>query len=284
MKPKESLRYLIVSYFPNQLTSKRKVSYFKIIGLIGSIFQERQRIIQVEDFAFKDGNIIWKICCTDGIVYIPTLARLSRFIWGIDYALNRLATQYGSTDEDIDSASYIVDGGANIGEYAWWAMKKGAAGAILIEPDKKNLACARLNLRKYEHKIEYLETALSKISGVSKFYFSKDSANSSMYINDSLKENPEIEMVKTITLDQVFSTYLKGFKYILKLDAEGHEPEVIQGGRQFFKHASMFSIDVSAERNLESTQRQVEELFFNFKVPIKVIATENSRIIIRRSL
>lgn len=284
MKLKKLLRYLIVSFFPNHLTSKRRVSYFKIIGLIGSIFQKRERIIQVEDFALKDGTILWKICCTDGIVYIPTLARLSRFIWGIDYALNRLATQYCSTGEDIEGTSYIVDGGANIGEYAWWAMKKGAAGAILIDPDKKNLACARLNLREYEDKMEFLETALSRVSGVSKFYFSRDSANSSMYINDNLKENPEIEMVNTITLDQVFSTYLKGCKYILKLDAEGHEPEVIQGGRQFFKYASMFSIDVSAERNLESTQRQVEELFFDYKMPIKVIATQNSRIIIRKSL
>ena len=283
MKPKKSISFFIVSHIPNQLTSQRRVSYFKFLGLFGFIFLKRGRIIQVEDFACQDGNKIWKICCTDGIAYIPTLSRLSRFIWGVDYALNRLAAQYDSTDADIDSATYIVDGGANIGEYSWWAMNKGAAGAILIDPDKKNLTCARLNLGEYEDKMEFLETALSEISGVAEFYFSKDSANSSMYINDTLKESPEIKEVKTITLDQIFFTYLRGRKFILKLDAEGHEPEVIKGGRHFFKHASMFSIDVSAERNLKSTQREVEEFFFDLKVPLKVIVTQNSRIIARKS-
>lgn len=280
----ENFRYFIVSYLPRKLSIESQVFYYKFIGILGYLLRRNHRIISLEEISIQNLGLLWRVNCTDGSIYIPNTTRISRFIWGIDHALNRLSAQYSSKSEDIMENTIVVDGGANIGEFSYWALRNGAAGAIVIDPDDKNIYCARLNLERYEQKVTYLNRALSDSEGVSQFYFSQDSANSSMYGNSSKDEIQEIRNIETTTLDNIFVNCLRNREYILKLDAEGHEPEVVKGAYQFLLHCDRYFIDVSAERYLESTQMEVEKLLTSYSLKYKVVTTQNSRIIIHKNV
>ena len=105
-----------------------------------------------------------------------------------------------------------------------------------------------------------------------------------MHINNAKDEIQEIRSVEITTLDEIYVSQLKNREFILKLDAEGHEPEVVKGGYQFLLHCNSYFIDVSAERYMESTQAEVEHLLKSFSIKYKVVKTQNSRIVIRKSV
>ena len=85
------------------------------------------------------------------------------------------------------------------------------------------------------------------------FYLNNNSGDSSL---DNKSDNKII--VKTKTLDFL----LRDIKIIglIKLEAEGHEPEVLEGSLEILKKTKYITVDVGPERNHKSTFDSVHQI------------------------
>lgn len=133
-----------------------------------------------------------------------------------------------STDHTI-----FLDIGANIGSYSVLLMDK-IKDIYAFEPHPSTSKKCRMNflLNGYDDK-NVIQSALS--DAVGEIYFTNDETQTSINkittdINNSIK-------VKSDTLDNFAAKYLdKNLDYIIKIDAEGFEYNIINGGINFLSN------------------------------------------------
>ncbi len=62
------------------------------------------------------------------------------------------------------------------------------------------------------------------------------------------KKNLTIKKIKSVTLDNFFKHKIQKRIKLIKIEAEGAEPEILQGALKLLKKTEFVSIDVSPER------------------------------------
>ena len=151
----------------------------------------------------------------------------------------------------------VIDIGANIGEFSYYADKKyaGRVKIIAFDPDPITKQCFENNLVGIDTTFNLV--ALSNKSGEEDFYLKTDSADSSLH-----KPSGASVKIKTkvVTLDSFFNNLELQQPVLLKMDAEGHEPEVLSGGIATLKHVNWISIDAGIERYGKSTSVEVARI------------------------
>ena len=197
--------------------------------------------IDFEQKILKENSIINKL-------HFARLNRVHLYNLGIYARIDHLLEEYlvKNISLDIDKNDVIVDIGANIGEFSLGINKLlKTENIISIEPDPTEFAVLQRNLNDFK-KIKIYNYALSKKNSEMTFYLNNNSGDSSL---DNKSENKII--VKTKTLDHL----LKDEKSIglMKLEAEGHEPEVLEGSEETLKKTKYITVDVGPERNHKST-------------------------------
>lgn len=109
-----------------------------------------------------------------------------------------------------------------------------------------------------------LNLCLSEKEGSVQFYIDSLGANSSMISSQTTEKSIE---VPTKRLDSIFLD--KKIK-LLKIDAEGSEPEVLNGTLGIIKNIDYISVDCGAERGVsqETTFREVYKIMAenNFEI------------------
>lgn len=201
---------------------------------------------------------IYKVTYDKHKIFFQSAVRISRFIKGFEHAGKRMWNRY-KIDELLGGIEprTIIDIGANIGEFSYYADKRysGRLKIFAFDPDPVTKQCFEKNLVGIDASFNLV--ALSNKSGEEDLYLKTDSADSSLH-----KPNGVSIKVKTkmITLDSFFDNLEIESPVLLKMDAEGHEPEVLLGGIATLKHIDWISIDAGLERYGKSTSDEVARI------------------------
>jgi FkbM family methyltransferase len=187
--------------------------------------------------------------------------RISRFIYGFNYAGKRVWKRY-NIDELLEGEvpKTILDVGANIGEFSNYAYEKyrGGTKIIAFEPDPIAIECFENNVNNND--IILYKLALSNKNGFENFFLKTESADSSIHKPIGYSITCE---VKTIMLDSILECNDFEKPILLKMDAEGHEPEVLIGALKSLSQISYICIDAGFERSGSSTSSEVAQILID---------------------
>tara|TARA_B100000161_G_scaffold189712_1_gene137343 strand:- start:753 stop:1625 length:873 start_codon:yes stop_codon:yes gene_type:complete len=206
------------------------------------------------NFFYSDSNISFsnnlyhKSLNGKNIVY-PN-KRVLRLVNNPELSLNNIYEAYCLNHIDISNQDLIVDCGANVGELNLALSYKNIdVNYKAFEPDEMTFKCLVLNNNENPEN-EFFNLGLSNLNGSTTFYLDNEGGNSSL-VNFGSNQTTEIE---TKTLDSFKFENIK----VLKIDAEGFEPEVLEGSVNTLKGTEFVSIDFGAERGLEQNKTIIE--------------------------
>lgn len=137
------------------------------------------------------------------------------------------------------SAGVIMDVGANTGFYSLLAASISEKNIFSFEPNPEVADILRKNieLNKFQDKIKFFPSAISNFVGDSLLYIPDQShgcIETSSSLSASFKQNhSSVIEVQSDTIDNFIFKNQRGHineLSIVKIDVEGHEEEVIQGG------------------------------------------------------
>lgn len=204
-----------------------------------SIFYPNKRIARVIQKKHKIFDFIFKEYCLDNLVF---------------------------SDDDV-----IIDCGANVGELNYSLFFKGfKINYFGIEPDPKVYDCLALN--KISGREQLFNLALSNEVVSKKLFLDTEGANTSLTYFGS-EEN---EIIKVTTLDTL--DIPKKIK-LFKLEAEGHEKEVLLGSLKTLKNIEFISVDFGPEKGIEEDHTMVDVNELLIQNNFKLINFNNQRMI-----
>jgi FkbM family methyltransferase len=137
-----------------------------------------------------------------------------------------------------DRLKYVIDVGANKGEWTDLVLRKAKPGAVmLLEPSRlaAELLRARFSARP---EIEIIEAAAGSAPGSTKFFEEKDAGETSSVVEGASNTGVAREVRVTTVDDEVER---RGWPEVdfLKIDAEGYDFHVLEGTRRLFESAKI---------------------------------------------
>nr|WP_255441635.1 MULTISPECIES: FkbM family methyltransferase [unclassified Synechococcus] len=181
---------------------------------------------------------------------------------GVSFRINWLLSDYRVPLNIFEKGDTVIDIGANCGELNFCSALDDCT-YIAIEPDPEAFKALSLN---HPNSI-LVNCALSDINGEQLFYLSTSEADSSLYKPQIFTGTVE---VKVSTLDECLnSVYQSGSIKLLKIEAEGMEPEILRGGRDTLRRTKYIALDAGPERGGESTAPECLNLLHDMGYKIK---------------
>ena len=168
----------------------------------------------------------------------------------------------------VSQGETVIDVGAHIGRYTLIAAKT-ASRVISIEPEPTNYALLQNNIKINNFtNITALRVALSNERSLKKFYLAGggDTGTSSLEQDFSwrldLGTKRMVVEVETRTLDSVVDSLKISVIDWLKIDVEGHEVHVLEGGGQTLARTRKLILEV-AEGNEDACKEFVRHAGFD---------------------
>jgi FkbM family methyltransferase len=158
-----------------------------------------------------------------------------------------------------EEPSTIIDIGANIGEFTLAAQKRGIKNIHSFEPDPVSFKCLVYNID--HNSINLHNIALGDLNGETTFFSAPHGADSSL-IKPTV--DSQAILTKVYRLEDFSRTQHFSDGVLVKMDAEGAEPEVLKGFGKFVDLISWISIDVGPERYGNTTKPEVVSLLTDF--------------------
>lgn len=193
---------------------------------------------------------IWVIEVDGRKIAVPARQRWRKYRRGMQTRFDALVTRYGLAQAPIEPGQTVIDIGANVGEVALWAAERGAR-VIAIEPDPLVYECLEFNTAGIDA-ITPVRALLWHESAELTLNLSSQDADSSVFTPDSGINAGTVTM-QARPLDDVLAPFGLDRIDLIKCDAEGAEPEVLDGARQALAKTRFIAIDTSPEREGEST-------------------------------
>lgn len=191
------------------------------------------------------------------ILYFNHFNRLYLYSRSLSYRYNKLLSEYciyNDTELKINHEDYIIDCGANIGEFSLaFSHHFGFNKFICFEPDPSEFQILSKNIISENSLL--INKALSNKNGFSEFYLDNTTGDSSLLVNDNVKSTT----IETLTLDKYVSEANVQSIGFIKIEAEGFEPEILEGAFNSLKIIKYVSVDCGFERYGNSTFAQVSE-------------------------
>jgi FkbM family methyltransferase len=183
--------------------------------------------------------------------------------------LNKYNTDLGMLGTKYIDFDVVIDIGANKGDYVKKFRRAFPLAKIYaFEPLPDMFALLQTSLR-YKN-TEIFNVALADKTGRGKFYYNLDFPDSSSFYKEAdfspqiwnkVVRNIRKITVKTTTLDSVMAGKMKPKdKTLVKIDVEGYEKKVIEGGRKTLRQATACVIEVHFSNWYEG-QPSFEEIF-----------------------
>ncbi len=194
------------------------------------------------------------------------------YLKGLEFRSKQIGQDYLLNNIEFEDEDLVIDCGANLGDlYLYLNLLNYKINYFGIEPGKGEFEALEYNTKNKETliKSELFNIAFGKDNSKMELFYSPSKANS------SLIEPPDFEtkyQIDVQTIDQfIMKNKLKGKKIkLLKLEAEGYEPEILQGLINNLENINYISADVGPERGLLNQCTVVEVTNFliskNFKL------------------
>jgi len=233
-----SSKYLVEQFQAalNQLVSMIPGSGKRPVGLrkAGEVFE-----IQV------DGRTLWA----------PGPRRWRMYRKGIDARLEQVGRRYGLHDVyPSGKGQWVVDIGGYMGEWSLLMLRRGF-NVLVIEPDPNAAFCLNKNLQAHAPTgstwLHEPRVALNEKKTV-QFYAEPINADGSIFPSDKHRSRAisiEADRLDQIVAERIGDQVVRAFK----MDAEGAEPEVLQGATKVLERCERIGIDAGAERMGEAT-------------------------------
>jgi len=229
--------------------------FVRYIQLISGFRLHSYNSFNLEGFSNLE---IHKVVFKSKMIYFQSETRISRFMRGFEHAGKRMWLRY-KADKLLngETPKTLIDIGSNIGEFSYFVLNeyRQDINVFCFDPDPIAIKCIENNLSNFDFNLNPI--ALSDKNGESTFWLKPESADSSLHKSSS--DSVEFK-VQTRTLDKVFSQINFSRPALLKMDAEGHEPEVLEGGRKTLERIDFVTIDGGLERSGYSTSSEVARI------------------------
>jgi FkbM family methyltransferase len=155
-------------------------------------------------------------------IAVPSPLRWKLYRQGWAARLDRLEREYGvGRHVRLSPGGVVVDIGANVGEFAHVCARY-AAAAYCFEPDPAAFACLKQNTRALAN-VHAFDDVVWKTDGVLEFALAPERADSSVFA-----EGPRVEK-RSATIETIARDHGLARIDLVKCDAEGAEPEVLEG-------------------------------------------------------
>lgn len=203
------------------------------------------------------------------------ICRRSRHIrskLGVRAGIDRLAEQYSLDKADVTGPGLFIDCGANIGEMGLWATAKGLS-YMAFEPEEMEARCCDLN--NFDGRPETHRMALWNSDTTLDFYEKPSSADSSVF---EMKNAIGKRTVKARRLDGLLADEDLTGTVIIKIEAEGAEPEVLEGATGILEHVDFVAVDCGFERGKDRQHTFVETSQLLGRAGFEPVAAEMKRI------
>jgi len=188
---------------------------------------------------------------------------------GIARRLQLLGETYFLPQIGFAAGDVIVDCGANVGELKYWFVENGLdVEYVGIEPSPLEHRCLAENVAPSQT----FNVGLWDRDGTLDFYVSSQMADSSLI---EPPEYDEIIQVPTRRLDRLLAG--KRIK-LLKLEAEGAEPEAIAGCEGLLGDIEYISADLGFERGVDQTSTLGEVTNFLLARGFEIVANGRKRL------
>jgi FkbM family methyltransferase len=210
-----------------------------------------------EKISLDKSTGLFKITLSGGDFYFARKSRVSLYYRGLESRLEQLVTKYSLRElQTIKGLTHFIDCGANVGEVAYWVLKNTELQIITVEPENIENQCLLLNLENSRTLV--VQGVLSDYTGTARIFHSPEDADTGLIPSKSGLPNSTVNAWR---LDDLLSSIeLMGASFAIKIEAEGSEPEVLNGGLSTLNEKTIFlAVDVSPERGLsqESTSEMI---------------------------
>jgi FkbM family methyltransferase len=175
----------------------------------------------------------------------------------------------------------VIDIGANIGEFSL-AVAAQSRRVIAIEPDPDCFACLCRNVAAHAN-IETLQTLLWSEPTELTFHSEPGHGDSSVFAPDSGDATQSLTLPAR-TLDDIAAELQIGSVDLLKCDAEGAEPEVLEGASAVLARTRLAAIDTGPERDGERTNAACSALLRAAGMTVTEIVTHDRHVTIGRRM
>src|SRR3989344_3477511 len=149
----------------------------------------------------------------------------------------------------------VIDVGANYGVYALTAAKIiGANGKLwAFEPSSATAAFLKESMElNHADNLTLMQAGLSDRGGQAKMMLHENAEEN--FVSQDISESGDHEAIELLTLDECAARFDWSNIDFIKMDAEGHESNIIRGGKAFLKAHSpliMFEIKAGEKLNVE---------------------------------
>jgi FkbM family methyltransferase len=183
-------------------------------------------------------------------IYFYHPLRVTRYFSGIDNRLDLIMRDYCVNQiKDLESGNFI-DIGSNVGEFSLGISRNFPdANFFRFEPSPEECKASTFNMMgKNDHLIP---KALWKESTILPFYNRNKEGDSSLFSPDNESGQTSI---MTSTLDAEMDKFEISVIQILKLEAEGAEPEILLGGESTLRKCRYVTADLGPERGVKKEE------------------------------
>jgi len=157
---------------------------------------------------------------------------------GLNYRAESLAKTYGIHLIEFNKEDIVIECGANVGDlYMYLENKIKPDNYIAFEPSQEEFNAILLNAKNSR----CFSIGLGNKNETQTFYLNSRKADSSIIEPEKYSEKVSIDVT---TLDSFCEKHKVRNIKLFKLEAEGFEPEILQGAKKYFKILNMLPLTV----------------------------------------
>jgi FkbM family methyltransferase len=155
----------------------------------------------------------------------------------------------------------VLDCGANVGEVSLWFRRRYPKVRIIaVEPEELEANCVDINV--FGGQPQTVRKVLWKEDGALPFFTKPESADSSLF---QIADHGAVTTVPATTVASLLAEQNVPRLRLLKLEAEGAEPEIIQGCGDFLDRIDYIAADCGPERGLAQDETATD--LINYLLP-----------------
>ena len=228
------------------------ISHLSLTSFQTKIKSAAGQMLHLEDSIGKD-------------IHISRPGRIGLYNNSILVRVQRLQLYYGTHELKLNPTGIVVDIGANLGEFGLFFSRKFHPNydcqVIFFEPDPIEFAALSKNVSKTNHTA--VCKALWKEKGSLTFYHSNQTGDSTLIKPHEFDSTStlmtstldfELEQLETVPPDAIID--------LIKIEAEGAEPEILQGAMSTLRRTKYVVVDCGPERGIKKESTLMSTVHF----------------------